>query len=61
MTLIMALWLPMVEKRSWLRVLGFASLSAVFLQGLLGGLTVLLGLPTAISVAHGVLAQTFFV
>jgi protoheme IX farnesyltransferase len=60
MTLIMALWLPMVEKRSWLRVLGFASLSAVFLQGLLGGLTVLLGLPTAISVAHGVLAQTFF-
>lgn len=60
MTLIMALWLPLVEKRSWLRILGFASLSAVLLQGLLGGLTVLLGLPTAISVAHGVLAQVFF-
>jgi protoheme IX farnesyltransferase len=60
LTLIMALWLPMVEKRSWLRILGFACLSAVLLQGLLGGLTVLLGLPTAISVAHGVLAQSFF-
>ncbi len=60
LTLIMALWLPMVEKRSWLRILGFACLSAVLLQGLLGGLTVLLGLPTAVSMAHGVLAQSFF-
>lgn len=59
-TLVLAFWLPMVEKRGWLRVLGFASLSAVLLQGLLGGLTVLLGLPTAVSVAHGVLAQSFF-
>jgi cytochrome c oxidase assembly protein subunit 15 len=31
----------------------------VILQGVLGGLTVLYLLPTAISVAHGVLAQTF--
>lgn len=60
LTLVMAFWLPIVEKRSWLRILGFAALSAVFLQGLLGGLTVLLGLPTAVSVAHGVLAQSFF-
>lgn len=59
-TLVLAFWLPIVEKRSWLRILGFAALSAVLLQGLLGGLTVLLGLPTAVSVAHGVLAQSFF-
>ena len=60
LTLILAFWLPIVEKRTWLRILGFASLSMVLLQGVLGGLTVLLGLPTAVSVAHGVLAQSFF-
>jgi heme a synthase len=33
---------------------------AVILQGVLGGLTVLYGLPPAISISHGLLAQTFF-
>jgi cytochrome c oxidase assembly protein subunit 15 len=36
------------------------ALGAVVAQGLLGGLTVLLLLPPAVSVAHACLAQTFF-
>jgi cytochrome c oxidase assembly protein subunit 15 len=36
------------------------ALLAVLLQGLLGGLTVLWRLPTAVSVTHACLAQTFF-
>jgi heme a synthase len=61
MTLVLALWLPLVEKRVWVRLLGFAALSAIVLQGLLGGMTVLLGLSKRVSLLHGVLAQTFFV
>ena len=36
------------------------ALGLVILQGLFGGLTVLFYLPTAISMIHGILAQTFF-
>jgi cytochrome c oxidase assembly protein subunit 15 len=43
-----------------MRVLGFVALGAVILQGILGGLTVLYLLPTAISVSHAALAQSFF-
>jgi cytochrome c oxidase assembly protein subunit 15 len=42
------------------RILGWLSLAAVVVQGLLGGLTVLFLLPTAISVAHAGLAEIFF-
>jgi cytochrome c oxidase assembly protein subunit 15 len=41
-------------------VLGFAALTSVILQGVLGGITVLFFLPTAISTAHAGLAQIFF-
>lgn len=61
LTLIVTLWLPIVEKRDWMRLLGFISLSLVILQGLLGGLTVRMGLPDWVSILHGILAQTFFV
>ncbi len=60
MTVVMAVWLWRVEKRSWVRILGGVALGAVILQGVLGGLTVLLLLPTAISVLHAALAQSFF-
>jgi len=59
--LILALWLARVESRPWVRKLGWAALGTVIVQGLLGGITVLFFLPTAISVSHAVLAQTFFV
>ncbi|MEE9225342.1 MAG: COX15/CtaA family protein [Bacteroidota bacterium] len=60
LAIILAVWLWKKEERRWLRVLGLIALSAVILQGVLGGLTVLYLLPTAISVSHAALAQTFF-
>ena len=59
-TVVLALWLWKREDRRWVRNLGFTAVGAVMLQGLLGGLTVLFLLPTAISVSHATLAQTFF-
>ncbi|MCG3119296.1 MAG: Heme A synthase [bacterium] len=57
---ILAVWLWLKEPRRWVKRLGGVALLAVITQGLLGGLTVLFLLPTAISVSHGALAQTFF-
>ena len=60
LTIILALWIWKVEKRRWMRVLGFTALGAVCVQGLLGGITVLYFLPTPVSTAHAGLAQIFF-
>lgn len=60
LTVILAIWLWRRESRSWVKTLGFIALGAVITQGILGGLTVLFLLPTAISVSHATLAQTFF-
>src|SRR5690349_1715965 len=60
LTIILAVWTWRVEPRAWVRRLGFAALGAVILQGLLGGLTVLLLLPPAVSIGHAGLAQLFF-
>lgn len=59
--LCLTIWLGIKEKRRWVRWLGIGALTAVVLQGILGGLTVLFLLPTPISVTHAVLAQTFFI
>ncbi len=60
LTLILAFWLWKKDDRKWVRVLGFIALGSVITQGILGGLTVLYFLPTAISVSHATLAQSFF-
>jgi cytochrome c oxidase assembly protein subunit 15 len=60
LTIGLLIFLSKVETRSWMRKLGWAALGAVILQGLLGGLTVLLLLPPPVSVAHACLAQLFF-
>lgn len=60
LTIILALWTWRVEQRSWMRKLGWAALATVVAQGILGGITVLLYLPPAVSTAHATLAQTFF-
>jgi cytochrome c oxidase assembly protein subunit 15 len=60
LTIVLAGWLWRAEPRRWVRVLGVAALGAVILQGVLGGITVLFFLPTAISTAHAGLAQIFF-
>lgn len=61
LTLVMAVWIGIVERRRWVRNLAFVALVAVIVQGILGGITVLYLLPTAVSAGHGVLAQTFLV
>ena len=61
MTLLLTLFVWRYEKRTWVRTLTAFALLAVILQGLLGGFTVLYGLPLLVSSAHGVLAQLFFI
>lgn len=48
------------EPRRGLRRLSFWAAGIVILQGVLGGMTVLLKLPPAISILHACLAQAFF-
>lgn len=55
--MILLLW---KEPRRWVRRLGVFALFMVIAQGLLGGLTVKLMLPLAVSSAHATLAQIFF-
>ncbi len=56
----LAVWCARVEPRRWVKRLSAAALAAVIVQGLLGGLTVLLMLPPQISIAHACLGQTLF-
>ncbi len=56
--LAVSLW--RIDPRRWIRRLGVIALAAVIVQGLLGGITVLYFLPTAVSVSHAGLAVIFF-
>jgi heme a synthase len=60
LTTVLAVWLWRTEPRRWMRQLGWIALAAVILQGVLGGITVLYKLPTAVVVGHACLAQLFF-
>ena len=60
LTIGLAVWLSAVDPRRWMRRLGWTALGAVIVQGLLGGITVLLFLPPAVSISHAGLAQLFF-
>jgi cytochrome c oxidase assembly protein subunit 15 len=60
LTTVLAVWLWRRESRRRVRKWGFIALGTVIAQGVLGGLTVLFFLPTAISVSHACLAQAFF-
>ena len=59
MTLILAFTIYYTGQRLWLIRTAFFALFLVVIQGLFGGLTVLLFLPTPVSVIHALLAQTF--
>ncbi len=59
-TIILAVWTSKVDRRPWMRKLGWAALATVIVQGILGGITVLKFLPPSVSSAHATLAQTFF-
>ncbi|HWX56760.1 MAG TPA: COX15/CtaA family protein [Verrucomicrobiae bacterium] len=60
LTIIVAIWTWVVDKRRWMRVLTIGAVLGVILQGVLGGLTVLNLLPPAVSTAHAVVGQTMF-
>jgi cytochrome c oxidase assembly protein subunit 15 len=60
LTIILAAWTWTVEPRRWVRWLAVLALAAVILQGVLGGITVLLLLPAPVSIGHAGLAQLFF-
>lgn len=59
-TIVLAAWLWWREDRRWLRWLGVIALGVVIVQGVLGGLTVLMLLPPPVSIGHAGLAQIFF-
>ena len=60
LTLALAVGIGLREKRTGLRWMAAGAVAAVVLQAGLGGATVLLKLPAAVSVAHACLAQIFF-
>jgi len=60
LTIVLAVYVQIRERRTWVKRLAWAALGMVIAQGLLGGLTVKLNLPLAVSSAHATLAQLFF-
>ena len=60
LTIALAVYIRIKEKREWVWKLGFFALLGVIAQGLLGALTVKLLLPLPVSTAHATLAQLFF-
>lgn len=60
LTFILAALILKIEKRGWVKKLGLLASGMVFLQAVLGGLTVIYLLPKPVSVAHACLGQTFF-
>jgi cytochrome c oxidase assembly protein subunit 15 len=60
LTLAIAVWTFLVEKRRWMRWLAAGAFCTVIAQATLGGLTVLFFQPPWLSTAHATVAQTFF-
>jgi heme a synthase len=60
LTVVLATWLWRSEPRRWVRNFGWLALATVVIQAVIGGLTVLLRQPVAVSVAHATVAQVFF-
>lgn len=59
LTLVLAFWGQFGQNSEKQRRLAWGALALVVVQGLLGGLTVLLKLPRPVSIAHGCTAQIF--
>jgi heme A synthase len=60
LTLALAVWTWRGESRRWVRRLAGVALLTVVAQAILGGITVLFLLPTAVSTTHAGLANLFF-
>ena len=59
LTLTLAFWLWFFERRTWMRWLGALALALVIVQGVIGGLRVVL-VEETLAIVHGCLAQAFF-
>ena len=60
LTIGLAVWLWLAEPRRWVRLVGVTAAVTIVLQAVLGGITVLLGLPVAVAISHAGLAQIMF-
>src|ERR1700722_14367482 len=60
LTTILAVWIWLQDSRRWMKWLGVAAFLLVVVQGVLGGLRVVL-IEAGLGVIHGVVGQTFFV
>jgi heme a synthase len=58
--IMVAVWTWRAESRPWMRALGWTALAAVIAQGIIGGITVKLGLLWWTSTAHATLGQMVF-
>lgn len=58
LTVSLALWLAIVDERRWMRWLGLLAVIAVIVQGILGGLRVVL-VEQGFAIFHACLAQAF--
>lgn len=59
LTICLAVLVQRKENRTWVKKAAWGALALVIVQGLLGGMTVLLRLPRPVSIAHACTAQTF--
>ena len=60
LTLAIAVWTWIAERRRWMKRLAWAAFGTIVVQAILGGITVLKLLPPAVSSAHAAVGQTFF-
>jgi cytochrome c oxidase assembly protein subunit 15 len=60
LTVALALWTWLVDRRGWMKKLAWAAFSTILVQAILGGITVLHFLPPAVSTAHALVGQSFF-
>jgi len=61
MTLILAIWISVADRRRQVRRLGWNAFALVIAQAVLGGLRVLDRDPAVLATAHAILAQIFFI
>lgn len=59
-SVVLALWARVCERRALPRRLAYAAAILILVQAVLGGVTVLMRLPPAVSIAHACLGQAVF-
>jgi cytochrome c oxidase assembly protein subunit 15 len=60
MTWVLAVWVWRREPRRWMKLTAAAAAFFIVVQAVLGGVTVLYGLPPQVSIAHACLGQALF-